>query len=88
MVGSEFINVSFWWVCPIVMIALFFLMMRSRTGMRMCGFGSRGRRHNRINVSDSDLDILDRLYAVGEIDKEVYEEKKRTLSKQRREVNS
>jgi len=83
MVGSEFFNASFWWVCPIVMIALCFFIMRRRTGMRMCGFGSRERKYSRINVSDSALDILDKLYAIGEVGKEAYEEKKRVLSKQR-----
>ena len=46
----------------------------------MCGFGSRNTGNRKINSSDSALDILDKRYASGEIDKEEYEERKRTLA--------
>jgi uncharacterized membrane protein len=83
MYGSEFFNFSLWWVCPIFMIALCFFMMRGRRGSMMCGFNSRDTDGHHINDSDSATDILDKRYAFGKINKEEYEEKKRTLTKQR-----
>ena len=47
----------------------------------MCGFGFRDKFRRHISTSDSATDILDKLYASGEIDKEEYEERKRTLTK-------
>jgi putative membrane protein len=81
MVGYEGFCSGFgwWWIFPLLMIALCFLMMRRRGGSRMCGFGSLlGSQH--INSSDSGMDILNKRYALGEINKEEYEEKKRALS--------
>jgi uncharacterized membrane protein len=83
MYGSEFFNFSLWWVCPILMIAMCFFMMRGRRGSMMCGFGSRDKVRHHIRTSDSATDILDKRYASGEIEKEEYEEKKRILTKQR-----
>ena len=80
MYGAEFFDFSFWWVCPIIMIALCFFMMRGRKGFTMCGFGSHGTESDKINLSDSARDVLDKRYARGEIGKEEYEEKKLTLN--------
>ena len=80
MYGSEFFNFSLWWVCPIFMIALCFFMMRGRRGSMMCGFGSRNTDTHHINSSDSALNILEKRYALGQIDKEEYEKRKRTLT--------
>jgi uncharacterized membrane protein len=79
MFGSEFSSFP-WWIFPILMIALCFLMMRGRRGSMMCGFGSRGDDSQRISTSDSAADILDKRYALGEINEEEYEERKRILA--------
>ena len=80
MYGTEFFNSSLWWICPILMIAMCFFMMRGRRGSMMCGFGSRDTNSRQISASGPATDILDKRYASGEIDKEEYEERKRTLT--------
>ncbi len=80
MYAFETSNFSFWWIVPIVMMILCFLMMRGRRGSMMCGFGSRDIDSQQIKISDSAMDILDKRYASGEISKEEYEERKRTLT--------
>jgi len=79
MVGSGFCGFSFWWIFPVVMIALCFFMMWGRRGGSICGFGSHHKERNLINASDSPIDILDKRYALGEISEEEYKEKKCTL---------
>ena len=81
MYGSDFFNSSLWWICPILMIAVCFFMIRGRRGSMMCGFGFREKAIPHISTSDSAADILDKRYVSGEIDKEEYEDKKRTLTK-------
>ena len=46
----------------------------------MCGFGGRNIDNHQTKGSDSAIEILDKRYASGEINKEEYEEKKRTLT--------
>jgi uncharacterized membrane protein len=60
------------------MIALCFFMMRGRKGSMMCGFGSRDTNHH-INASDSAKEILEKRFALGELDQKEYEEKKNLL---------
>jgi len=79
MFWSEFFDFPFWWIFPLVMIVLCFFMMRGRKGSMMCGFGSRDAESDRINTSDSAMDILEKRYALGDINKEEYEEKKNAL---------
>ncbi len=72
---------EFWWIFPFVMIIFCFVMMRGRMGSMMCcGHGSHGTDDHETESSDSAMDILKRRYALGEIDREEYEEKKRALT--------
>jgi putative membrane protein len=80
MFGSELFDGALWWIFPLLMMVFCFLMMRRGTGS-MCGFGSRetGRRH--INNTDSPVEIIEKRYSLGEIDREEYEDKKRDLTR-------
>ena len=80
MYGSDFTCYSFWWIIPIFMMILCFFMMRRRWGSTMCGLGSRYFDNTQPKDSDSAVEILDKRYALGEIEKEEYVEKKRTLT--------
>jgi putative membrane protein len=69
---------GYWWIVPIIMIAMMvlcFFMMRGHGGAMMCS-GSRGEK-----ASDRPLDILNRKYARGEIKKQEYEEKKEDIAR-------
>ncbi|NIS53226.1 MAG: SHOCT domain-containing protein [Phycisphaerae bacterium] len=61
------------------MIILCFLVMRGRWGSMMCGFGPRRTDNHKISDSNSAIEILDKRYALGEINKEEYEEKRSVL---------
>jgi len=80
MNGSELTCTSFWWVIPIVMMILCLLMMRKRRGSMMCCSGARGTGNYQSKDSDTALEILDKRYASGEIDKGQYEEIKKTIT--------
>jgi len=79
MLGSEFYHFPYWWLFPLLMFILCFLVMRGRKGSMMCGFGSRGTNNQKISNSNSAMEILDKRYALGEINKEEYEEKRSDL---------
>lgn len=81
MIGAEVCSSSCWWIFPIIYDVSVFFMMRGRRGSMMCCFGPRRTKNNRISESDSASEILDKRYAVGEISREEYEEKKSVLDR-------
>ncbi len=70
---------SLWWIFPLAMMAICFLLMGRRKGSMMCGFGSAGTDNHHTDPSDSPIDILNKRYARGEIDKDEYDERKHHL---------
>jgi putative membrane protein len=84
MFYSEFFYSPLWWIFPLVMIlgmiAICFFIMRGRMGSMMCGFGSHSEDRHDTNSSGSVMDILEKRYALGEINKDEYKEKKRSLN--------
>jgi len=80
MYGSSPFYCSLWWVVPVIMMILCFLMMRRRRGSILCGFGPRTDDNHQGGGPNSAREILDKRYVTGEIEKDVYEEKKRTLT--------
>lgn len=81
MSGSEFHIASYWWLFPLVMFIVCFLVIRRRKGSTMCGCGFRGTSNHKIANSSSAVEILDKRYALGDVDKKEYEERKSALSR-------
>ena len=72
--GGVWNGFQWWWLIPIAMMILCFLRMRgAQRGYDWTGPGTR-------HSSESAREILDKRYALGEISKEEYEEKKRDMS--------
>jgi uncharacterized membrane protein len=71
--GEVWNGFHWWWLIPIAMMVFCFLMMRGRGGCMVRRVGS-------PHAGESARDILDRRYALGEIGKDEYEEKKRAIS--------
>lgn len=86
MNGSELASPSFWWVVPLVMMILCFLMMRKRRGSMLCCFGERGIGDCKPKDSDTAEEILDKRYASGEINRDEYEEIKKTITRSTNEI--
>ena len=74
MTGYEFC-LNFWWVFPLVMIALCIFMRKGCGSRSMCGYGLPELK----DISSSAQDTLDKRYAKGEIDQREYEQRKKTL---------
>jgi len=68
--GAFWNGFHWWWIIPIIMMVFCFFMMRHGMGCMM----------GRHRSEESAREILDRRYALGEISKEEYEEKKRHIS--------
>ena len=71
--GGVWNGFPYWWIIPIAMMILCFLMMRRRRGC----LTDWSRPHP---DAESAREILDKRYARGEIGKEEYEQKRRDLS--------
>lgn len=65
---------SYWWLFPLLMIVVCMLFMRKGCGRMMCGPWA----HN--GPGKSAREILDKRYAGGDIDRQEYEETKRSLT--------
>jgi uncharacterized membrane protein len=83
MFYPEFFYSHLWWIFPLVMIlgmiAICFFIMRGRMGMMICGRDSGTTDDSHANTTGSAINILNKRYIQGEIDREEYEEKKKTL---------
>ena len=66
---------SYWWLFPLLMIAVCMIFMRKGCGGMMCG----PRAHN--EPGKSAREILDERYAGGDIDLQEYEDRKRELTR-------
>ena len=83
MIGLESFWISYWWIFPIIMMVFCCFGMRWMRGSGMCGFRSWGTNTRDIHSTDSAIDILDKRYALGEISREEYEERKITIGQGR-----
>jgi uncharacterized membrane protein len=82
MFGSILHDYALWWIFPFVMIILCVFMMKGHLGSMICRPGSRSTGIHGGDASDSALDILDKRYVRGELNKEEYEEKKKAVTRQ------
>jgi uncharacterized membrane protein len=70
-----------WWIFPLVMIILCLFMMRGCMGRMTGRHDSHEATDKRPGASsDSAIEILNKRYALGDIGREEYEERKRAIS--------
>jgi putative membrane protein len=82
MVGYEtfWAGLELWWILPVAMIVLCVFMIRGRMGCMTCWPSSRRSTDTHaIGSSESAEEILDKRYALGEISKEEYEDKRKDI---------
>jgi uncharacterized membrane protein len=65
---------TYWWIFPLGMMLLCFMTMR---GKGMCGMHS----WKGTDFSETAKEVLDRRYALGEIDRAEFEEKMRDIGR-------
>ncbi len=75
VMGSEMMEGFSWWLFPIFMILFWGLVIWGIVALMWGPSGSRG---SDSSTADSALEVLKRKHARGEINKEEYEEKKKT----------
>lgn len=80
MNGFESFWQTYWWIFPLVIFLFCLLGMRGR-GRSLCCFGSRAPSSYHPGPSDSADDILNKRYALGQIGRKEYEEKKKDISR-------
>jgi putative membrane protein len=71
--GGVWNGFDWWWLIPVAMMVLCFLMMRGHGGCMV-------RKVRSPQGGESAKEILDKRYALGEISKEEYDEKKRDIA--------
>ncbi len=79
MNGLESVWNSFWWLLPLLLMILCCLGMRGKRGSGICGYRAWDADSRTILPDDSATEILDKRFALGEIGREEYEERKRSL---------
>jgi len=72
--GGVWNGFHWWWLIPIAMMVLCFLRMRGRRGCMV-------REVRSPQAGESAREILDKRYALGEISKEEYDEKKKDIAR-------
>ena len=80
MYAAEFYSGSLWWLCPILMVVFCFLIAKRGKGWKMCEFMTEHKDTHPSVDANSAIEILDKRYALGEIDEVEYERKKKILS--------
>ena len=80
--GLESFWHSYWWILFLILMIFCCFRMTGRRGAGICGFRSWGTDTRDIHPTDSAIDILDKRYALGEMTREEYEERKRTISQE------
>lgn len=83
MNGLESVWNSFWWLLPLLLMILCCLGMRGKRGSGICGSRAWDADSRTILPDNSATEILDKRFALGEIGREEYEERKRSLGQVR-----
>jgi uncharacterized membrane protein len=80
MYAADVYSGSLWWLCPILMVVFCFLIAKRGKGQKMCGFITEHKDTSPSIDANSAIEILNKRYALGEIEEVEYERKKTILS--------